>query len=107
MDRTLLGAKIKQIRNARKMTAEKLSELCNVNSGHIFQIEAGLRLPSLPLFIRICEILQVSSDYLLELSFPELESDLFVLEQLNKLDFEQRETFIYLLKSYVDYKKHI
>lgn len=55
MERRLLGKRINQIRKERGLTSEALSEICDVNAGHIRQIESGIRLPSLPLFIRICQ----------------------------------------------------
>lgn len=52
MERRLLGKRINQIRKERGLTSEALSEICDVNAGHIRQIESGIRLPSLPLFIQ-------------------------------------------------------
>lgn len=44
MERRLLGKRINQIRKERGLTSEALSEICDVNAGHIRQIESGIRL---------------------------------------------------------------
>lgn len=61
-----LGKNINTVRKERGMTAEKLSELCNINATYLRQIEGGLKVPSLPVFIAICNALKISPDYLLK-----------------------------------------
>ncbi len=61
-----LGKQIKSARNDRRLTAEQLAELCNINSVYLRQIEGGVKTPSLPVFIDICNALGVSPDYLLQ-----------------------------------------
>ncbi|MEY8484577.1 helix-turn-helix transcriptional regulator [Lachnospiraceae bacterium 48-21] len=46
-------------------TAYRLSELCNINATYLRQIEGGTKVPSLPVFINICNALKISPDYLL------------------------------------------
>ena len=43
MERRLLGKRINQIRKERGLTSEALSEICDVNAGHIRQIESGIK----------------------------------------------------------------
>ena len=45
--------------------ADRLSELCNINATYLRQIEGGTKVPSLPVFINICNALKISPDYLL------------------------------------------
>ena len=57
-----------RIRNAREnagYTQEKLSELIDVSPQYISDLERGNVGTSIPTLIRICEVLSVSSDYLL------------------------------------------
>lgn len=61
-----LGKRIKMVRKDRGFTAEKLSELCNINATYLRQIEGGVKIPSLPVFINICNSLKISPDYLLQ-----------------------------------------
>lgn len=53
------------MRKDRGLTAEKLSELCNINATYLRQIEGGIKVPSLPVFIDLCNALKISPDYLL------------------------------------------
>ena len=53
------------VRKDRGITAEKLSEICSINATYLRQIEGGAKMPSLPVFINICNALNISPDYLL------------------------------------------
>ena len=65
MERKGLGKRIHLVRKDRGLTADKLSELCNINATYLRQIESGIKIPSLPVFIDICNALRISPDYLL------------------------------------------
>ena len=60
-----LGKRINQLRKSKGLTSEQLSELCEVNAVHIRRIESGGSLPSFSLFLKICNMLGTSADYLL------------------------------------------
>ncbi len=60
-----VGRRINQLRKSKGMTSEQLSEKCGVNPVHIRRIESGGSLPSFPLFLKICNVLETSADYLL------------------------------------------
>lgn len=66
MEECNLGRRINEVRKARCLTADKLSELCNINATYLRQIEGGTKMPSLPVFIDICKALHISPDYLLQ-----------------------------------------
>lgn len=105
MEKRVFGQKINYIRKLRKITSEKLAETCNVNPGHIRQIESGARLPSIQLLVAICNSLKVSPEYLLSHELPELNEydhkfdD--IVEKLNKLSPEQLNTLDCLLVAYI------
>ena len=65
MDEKGLGKRINMVRKDRGFTADKLSELCNINATYLRQIEGGSKMPSLPVFIDLCNALKISPDYLL------------------------------------------
>lgn len=65
MNKKLLGRKINTARKDRGMTSEKLAEACGLNATYLRQIEAGTKTPSLPVFVLLCEKLDVSPSYLL------------------------------------------
>ena len=66
MEKLLLGKRIKEARNARHLTAKQLAELCHIDDTFLRQIEGGTKLPSLPVFIDLCNALEVSPAYLLQ-----------------------------------------
>ena len=65
MDKTNLGTNIRAARKAHALTGEQLAERCNINATYLRQIESGLKIPSLPLFIELCKALQTSPSALL------------------------------------------
>ena len=72
MEKYELGKYINAVRKDRGLTAEQLSEMCNINATYFRQIEGGVKVPSLPVFITICRVLKISPDYLLQ---GDLEGD--------------------------------
>ena len=65
MDKKLLGKRINTARKERGWTSERLAEACIINATYLRQIEAGTKIPSLPVFVSLCEALNVSPTYLL------------------------------------------
>ena len=65
MERKKLGKRINMMRKDRGFTADRLSELCHINATYLRQIEGGSKMPSLPVFIDLCNALRISPDYLL------------------------------------------
>lgn len=61
----LLGMRIEKVRLEQHMTREALAAACSITSVHLRHIEAGTRLPSLPVFILLCNALHVSPTYFL------------------------------------------
>ncbi len=53
-----LGRRINMVRKDRGFTADRLSELCNINATYLWQIKGGTKVPSLPIFINICNALE-------------------------------------------------
>ena len=60
MDKKLLGKRINIARKERGWTSERLSEACNINATYLRQIESGAKVPSLQVFVLLCEALKVS-----------------------------------------------
>ena len=102
-----LGKRINMVRKDRKFTADRLSELCNVNATYLRQIEGGTKVPSLPVFINICNALKISPDYLLQDSLADNEiSKIRELTELweNTLPSEQ-EIATTMIQAVLDRKK--
>ena len=60
-----MGKRIKIRRKELQMKQAKLAELLEVSDNHVSSIENGTEKPSLDLFIRLCDQLNVTPDYLL------------------------------------------
>lgn len=73
MDTKLMGRRINAARKDLGLTSEKLSELCGINATYLRQIEAGSKMPSLPMFALLCQKLKVTPSYLLPDILPEEE----------------------------------
>ena len=73
MENKGLGKHINEVRKNRGFTADSLSEQCSINATYLRQIEGGIKMPSLPVFIDICNALQISPDYLLQDELSENE----------------------------------
>lgn len=105
MEKRVFGQKINFIRKSKKITSEQLAEMCDVNAGHIRQVEAGLRSPSLELLVDICNSLNVSPEYLLSQDLYQLEdydgSYNKIIKKLNKLSPQQLDILDYLLEAYI------
>ncbi len=83
MDEKGLGKRINMARKDRGFTADKLSELCNINATYLRQIEGGTKVPSLPVFVTICNALKVSPDYLLRDMME--DNEVSKIQELEKL----------------------
>ena len=73
MEKNGLGKRINAVRKDRGLTADRLSEMCNINATYLRQIEGGVKMPSLSVFIDICKALKISPDYLLQDELEENE----------------------------------
>lgn len=62
------GEKLKAIRKSKRLTQLDLSRRLNVSKGTVSAYEQGLSYPSIETLVKICEILDTSSDYLLGIS---------------------------------------
>lgn len=62
------GDKLKTLRKSKKLTQAELAQRLEVSKSSVTSYEQGRIYPSLEIFSKICEILNVSSDYLLGIS---------------------------------------
>ena len=80
-----IGNRIRTVRKDRQLTSEMLAEFCDISAVYLRQIEAGMKMPSLPLFISLCANLQVSPNYLLmDVLGPNEAQDIEALAELWK-----------------------
>ncbi len=103
MDKVELGIKIRETRKKCGYTQEKLSEMAGIGTMYLGEIERGKKMPSLRIFIKILEALDVSADYILR---DELDSGkVYVYDELTKklegLSPEQRKIAGDILDAYI------
>ena len=65
MDKYGIGDRVKEARNAKGWNQPELAERMGVSIQTIGNIETGAKGTKLSNFIKLCEILEVSADYLL------------------------------------------
>ncbi len=73
VNKVMFGKKLKEVRNLRKLTSNKLAELCNIEPSFVRQIESAAKYPSIPVFVRLCNALRISPEYLLKDSLVEVD----------------------------------
>lgn len=82
MDRIAFGAKLRQARKDNQLTSEALANLCEVAPVFIRHIEAGNRLPSLSVFIKLCRELRTDPNYFL---LDEIGKEISDEDQIRKM----------------------
>lgn len=65
MNGKAVGQRIKEIREEKGITQEKLAEMVNLSPAHISVIERGIKSPNLDSFVAIANALEISADTLL------------------------------------------
>lgn len=102
MDQSAIGARIREARLKKKLTQEQLAEKADIGFYYIGEIERGVKLPSLSVFIQIVEALGVSADSLLKdelTASPEFNNE--ITAKLEKLNPKQRAGAVAILDAYI------
>jgi transcriptional regulator with XRE-family HTH domain len=100
-----MGDRIKSARKKMNLTQEALAEKVDVTLYYIGEIERGAKTPSLDLFIRLVEVLDVSADYLLRdtVSTGNAYGDKRMARKLENLTPRQRAAVEALIDTYIEY----
>lgn len=99
MDYKVIGKNIRKVRKSMNMTQEKLSELIDLSSVFISQIENGVGKPSLETIFKLSELFNVPMDILVKSTTKKkLTSD---LTEINSLLQNRTKSEIYLVTSIV------
>lgn len=103
MDITFLGKSIRKNRELLNLTQDRLAELLNVSTHYVYELERGLKVPSLPMLLQIAEIFHVSIDSLFTetSSFTAGENHLQIL--LDNLTDEKREKLYTIITQLLPY----
>lgn len=96
----LLGMRIKEIRQSRKISQDKLSEKLDIDPKYLSRIEVGKATPSLDLLVKTACLLGVELKELFEFTHLEKAGEKNQIEALLKgLSEEQRKLIIKLIKA--------
>ncbi|MBE6811284.1 MAG: helix-turn-helix transcriptional regulator [Ruminococcaceae bacterium] len=103
MDKVELGKKIKEARIGKGYTQEVLAEKSGIGPIYLGEIERGLKMPSLKVFIRIVESLDISADYILRDELPSGKDYVFdeLTEKLSELTPKQRKAAAAILDAFI------
>ena len=103
MDKTVLGSMIRKVRRERGYTQEVLAEKANISLMYIGEIERGVKMPSMRIFIKIIETLETSADYLLRNEISSGKDFIFdeITKKLEGLTPQQRKTASDILDAYI------
>ena len=93
-----IGKRISKERSNKGMTQSGLGVACNLNLKTISSIENGQREMKVDTLLRICDCLQVSSDYILYGTAPDSDA-IYYKKILSKLDPKITRSIKELLES--------
>ncbi len=103
-----IGIRISRARKNKKLTQEKLAELLDVSVKHISAVERGKSSLSLEKLISICNILDVSLDYLVNGNSFGLSDAPFpksAIEILCSEDTTEKDLFLEYIRLYEKIRK--
>lgn len=104
MDKVSLGSKIKEARAKKGITQQELSRAVDINDMYLSEIERGVKMPSMNLFIKLMVTLDVSADFLLRDVSPAGKEFVYdeVTKKLDGLTPQQRKTAVAILDAYIN-----
>ena len=104
MERAALGKRIRESRVKKGYTQQDLADRAEIGVVYISEIERGVKMPSLNIFIKIIDALDVSADYVLrdELSSGKEYICTEITEKLLMLTPRQRKTATDILNAYLN-----
>lgn len=103
MDNKLLGKRIREARIQKKYTQQKLAGVAGIGQMYLGEIERGDKMPSLKIFVKIAEALEVSADYILRDDLSSGEHYIYdeITAKLKGLSPQQRKTAAEILDAYI------
>ena len=105
MDKLTMGDRIKEIRKKNGLTQEQLAEKLDISVEYVSQIERGMKIPSMQIFIKLVEVLDISADYLLRdtVSTHGMYGDKQIASKLERLTPKQRVALEAIIDTYIEY----
>lgn len=91
---SILGARIREARNERNLTQERLAELAGLSTRHLAKIEKGAVNPSFEILSTLKKTLGVSVDAILDPSIEPVEAEIREIAGLCRACPEQERQMI-------------
>lgn len=103
MDRVAFGSRLREARRISKLTQEQLAEKVNIGTTYVSDIERGTKFPSLNLFVKLVNALDVSSDFLLRGEIEAGKNSVYddITKKLDTLTPKQRLGVVDLIDAYI------
>ena len=103
MDKQSLGSRIREARLKIGVSQHRLAADAGIGEMYLSEIERGLKMPSMNIFIKIISTLNVSADYILRDELPSGEKYLGdeLTEKLRNLTPQQKRTAMDILDAYI------
>lgn len=103
MDKIILGRRLRESRIKMGFTQQALAKKADVGEVYLGEIERGLKMPSMNIFIKLIEALDISADYILRDELTSGGTYIFdeITEKLKNLNPQQRKTAVDILDAYI------
>ena len=103
MEKTDLGKRIREARSKKGYTQQVLANEAGIGLMYLGEIERGIKMPSLSIFIKIVEALDISADYILRDELTSGEEYIFdeLTSKLVPLSPKKRKTATEILDAYI------
>lgn len=89
--KTAMGRRIQQARKAARITQMKFAEEIDVSTQYISDLERGIVGCSVPTLLKICDVLDVSADFLLRGQRAESQKPSTASEEFSTLSPQEQE----------------
>ena len=103
MEKAALGQRIRESRIEKGYTQQALANKAGIGLMYLGEIERGIKMPSLSVFIKIVDALDISADYVLRDELKSGEHFIFddLTDKLIPLSPKQRKTVAEILDAYI------
>ena len=103
MEKTDLGNRIREARIQKGYTQQVLADIAGIGLMYLGEIERGVKMPSLSVFTKIVDALDISADYVLRNELKSGERFIFddLTEKLSPLSPKQRKAAAEILEAYI------
>ena len=103
MDKLEMGRRIREARIKKGYTQQSLAEIADVGDMYISEIERGVKMPSMNLFIKLLTALDISADYVLRGEVPTGKEYVYdeITQMMEGLTPKQRKGAVEILEAYI------